>query len=98
MASRWMMTGTEKVMHKINGRVARISVSTELLAKALHMPTGTNILQARMTGDGRSVVLLLEHKDLPQRLWGDIIPETLPIITHKREEYIWDWNIEDEHA
>ena len=79
-------------------RVAKIMISVELLKQALHMPEDTDILSV-VPGDAdgnfglRDIVVTVRNKDLPAVPSIEDAPWISPLITHKQEEFIWDWNV-----
>ena len=83
-------------------RVIRFLVTPELLAQALNMPEGSNIMEVwrdrtYLAGDFEFIV---EHDDLPEVEEGAKIAAVTPIVTTKQHEtamgglvvtYEWDW-------
>jgi len=79
--------------------IARVEVSPELIAKALHFPDGTEIFAAKVERGthGYVVVLGVEHSDLPPVNEGEEAPLILPIVQYHREHWSFDWNASVEH-
>lgn len=77
-------------------KVARIEISSDLLAQALHFPEGTvfrNCLGGSPTING-GVLLIVEHEDLPDVEVGGLIPQITPMF----ERIAFDWNLDSAKA
>lgn len=52
--------------------IGRFSLTNELLCQLLHLPSGTLVVGATLSGDGRDVVLSVRHADIKQVGEGEI--------------------------
>jgi hypothetical protein len=67
----------------VSNHIARIRIGNQLLVRALNLPEGTLIEGIReIQKDSRVIPLAYEFRisnpDLPEVLWGDIIPLAIP--------------------
>lgn len=74
--------------------VARISVASELVLDALGFPEQTAIRGARMSDDGRDVILVVEHEALKTtRIEGAEPPIAVPSFRHRNPVVLVDWGL-----
>ena len=61
-------------------RLSMLRVTTQLLCEALHLPGGTEILDARME-DFQTLKFKVSHPDFPKLETGDPIPPVTVMVT-----------------
>jgi hypothetical protein len=69
-----------------------VRITNELLLHNMHFPEGTQIRNARMSDDGRSVELLMEHDALLAVEPANEIPLTTPSFRRQPEVVFEGWN------
>ncbi len=58
--------------------IAEVTIANELMLGSMHFPGDTQIVNARMSDDGRSVILRMVHPDLKPAKEGDFYPVASP--------------------
>jgi len=58
--------------------IAEVTVTNELFLDSMGFPCDTQIVNARMSDDGRSVILRLVHPDLKEAKEGENYPAASP--------------------
>lgn len=70
----------------------RLKVSPELLKQALHLPDDLEILNIYMA-EFHTIEMVVSAEGLPECTIGDRPKEVMATITHKPEEFIFEWAI-----
>ena len=74
-------------------RAARVSISFQVIAQALHMPANTVLLESETQVSRQTLTLVLAHADLPECQEGADPIEIVPTLTRNGDEVVFDWNL-----
>lgn len=69
-------------------------LSTDLFIESLGLPFDTEIIGVEWDFEHQCMKVFIEHPDLNEVEYGEIIPRLQPTITHT--ERTWNWNVEKE--
>lgn len=81
-------------MSETSRKMAIVLISPEFLLDSMHFPSGTRILQTRVTECG-DVEFVCQHDSLPSVTDGNIPPTLTPVIQHVHEHFKFFWSNED---
>jgi hypothetical protein len=70
-------------------KAARFRIGNEMLQQVLHMPAGCWIMEASMSDDGLSVVLVVTDPALPEAAEPHDVE---PVV----KRYEWDWGLDEQ--
>lgn len=76
-------------------RAARFAVTPELLREALHMPPGSRIIEASVTGSGAYDLIefvAVDDDTLPEADEPQQADPTITRIEGVPERFVWKWN------